>query len=257
MNPSNLYPPQPASALSEALRKPNSNPMRESIVETIPVHHRLSIEGAAPLPSISHSCRFGKPSSLPHPRAPFLSSQQGPKDKLSSMPVVKLPESVTSINTKSPSSSQYGSLRESRFTHLQHDHILGRTSLSNSSSFGPCTRNSPVLHDTEASLNSKMNIRTDPSCQYRNELLCELPPLSSSLTALDVMTRISETTFIGMTSKDLAAKASPPLPQSCLQQNPANLVSKNQLGVILSYDNDEINGNPDTFEAFDFELDEE
>jgi len=47
--------------------------------------------------------------------APFLSSREGPTNKLASMPEFQLPESVASSNQALSSSVQYGSLRESRF----------------------------------------------------------------------------------------------------------------------------------------------
>mmetsp|Transcript_27492 Transcript_27492/g.50037 ORF Transcript_27492/g.50037 Transcript_27492/m.50037 type:complete len:468 (+) Transcript_27492:76-1479(+) len=75
----------------------------------------------------------GVAASLPtHLGAPFLSSREGPTNKLASMPEFQLPESIASSNQALSSSSvqvQYGSLRESRF----HSGV-GASSTSSSSS---------------------------------------------------------------------------------------------------------------------------
>jgi len=112
-----------ASALSAALR--NSDPLGELRVGSLTMHmrHPSASRGSSihRQHTQSNSCgNFEGSVSLPQPRAPFLSSREGPKKILSSMPEVTLPESAVSAYPQS-STSQYGSLRESRFVRSPHD----------------------------------------------------------------------------------------------------------------------------------------
>eukprot|EP00550_Attheya_septentrionalis_P010687 CAMPEP_0198303030 /NCGR_PEP_ID=MMETSP1449-20131203/56679_1 /TAXON_ID=420275 /ORGANISM="Attheya septentrionalis, Strain CCMP2084" /LENGTH=470 /DNA_ID=CAMNT_0044005511 /DNA_START=825 /DNA_END=2237 /DNA_ORIENTATION=- len=92
------------------------------MVGSVPRHaSSLSMRGG----SLIHRGRLGAGGarSLPPPRAPFLSSQTDPNDRLHSMPVMSLPECAESISSSVDDDGQlgtsfqksYGSLRESSF----------------------------------------------------------------------------------------------------------------------------------------------
>ena len=137
---------------------------------------------------------------------------------LPSMPEVALPESSVSMNAKLLSSFQYGSLRESRSCGL------GCVTNDNSKYCTKGLRNKSVN-----GLHPKLGTATQKEYEiWVSELA---PPLSSSLTALDVLTRV---------------KTSPNVPID--GQNEPDQLTKNE-----EHCNDDFN--PDTFEAFDFEFD--
>ena len=76
--------PYGASALSAALR--DSDSLGELRVGSLPMHLRRPGRGVARYNrqgGLSGSGQFLGPQSLPPPRAPFLSSKEGPEDKLS------------------------------------------------------------------------------------------------------------------------------------------------------------------------------
>lgn len=132
------------------------------------------------------------------------------------MPEVALPESSVSMNAKLLSSFQYGSLRESRSCGLG------------------CVTNDNSKYCTKGLRNKSVNgpkLGTATQKEYEIRVSELAPPLSSSLTALDVLTRV---------------KTSPNVPID--GQNEPDQLTKNE-------ENGNDDSNPDTFEAFDFEFD--
>lgn len=87
-------------------------------------------------------------------------------------------------------------------------------------------------------------------------------PLSNSLTALEVLTQIRKLpmTHNEMVNIELPKKATP-VGNNILQRNRSQQLHTRftppqySVAGMLSHDNDDHHANPDTFEAFDFELD--
>lgn len=195
----------------------------------------------------SSNQQFIGSASLPAPNAPFLSSREGPKDKLRSMPEVILPESTLS----NVNSIQYGSLRESSSS-LQYGSLRDRGGIGNY--FNANNKEGEVLLSS-SSKNSQTNSNSDAADERRRKQGSsdnnsnKTTSLSSSLTALSILTRIKE----------------PPDESGSMQQQKNN---NNDNGVVIDdrpmnddepMEKEEEDGggedaNPDTFEAFDFEI---
>ena len=195
----------------------------------------------------SSNQQFIGSASLPAPNAPFLSSREGPKDKLRSMPEVILPESTLS----NVNSIQYGSLRESSSS-LQYGSLRDRGGIGNY--FNANNKEGEVLLSS-TSKNSQTNSNSDAADERRRKQGSsdnnsnKTTSLSSSLTALSILTRIKE----------------PPDESGRMQQQMNN---NDDNGVVIDdrpmnddepMEKEEEDGggedaNPDTFEAFDFEI---
>lgn len=193
----------------------------------------------------SSNQQFIGSASLPAPNAPFLSSREGPKDKLRSMPEVILPESTLS----NVNSIQYGSLRESSSSSLQYGSLRDRGGIGN---YFNANKEGEVL---SSSKNSQTNSNSDAADERRRKQGSsdnnsnKTTSLSSSLTALSILTRIKE----------------PPDESGSMQQQMNN---NDDNGVVIDdrpmnddepMEKEEEDGggedaNPDTFEAFDFEI---
>ncbi|KAL7460035.1 hypothetical protein ACHAXS_000503 [Conticribra weissflogii] len=141
------------SSLSLALGEADSTGGEDMMVGSLPMHLRRSGRGVAGSSKNSRrqtrqqgglggSGIFMGPQSLPPPRAPFLSSRVGVEDKLSSIPPMALPESVTS-NDPIASSVPYGSLRESRFAHPQQRGLSQNDNFGTSSSHATMAPSTP------------------------------------------------------------------------------------------------------------------
>ena len=194
----------------------------------------------------SSNQQFIGSASLPAPNAPFLSSREGPKDKLRSMPEVILPESALS----NVNSIQYGSLRESSSS-LQYGSLRDRGGIGNY--FNANNKEGEVLLSS-SSKNSQTNSNSDAADEGRRKQGSsdnnnKTTSLSSSLTALSILTRIKE----------------PPDESGSMQQQMNN---NDDNGVVIDdrpmnddepMEKEEEDGggedaNPDTFEPFDFEI---
>ena len=192
----------------------------------------------------SHQQFIGS-ASLPAPNAPFLSSREGPKDKIRSMPEVVLPESALSQHN----SIQYGSLRETSSSFQQYGSLRDRGGIGNYINANKEGGGEEVL-----SYNSQNNSNADERRKQGidNNNNRTITPLSSSLTALSILTRIKE----------------PPDESSSMQQQKTkNNIDDNGVDDDRPMMNDEPmekeeeddggggeDANPDTFEAFDFEI---
>ena len=206
-------------------------------------HHRHRPRPAYSASGASAGSQFVGSASLPPPRAPFLSSRgwgQGGVG-LSAMPEVTLPESVVASSTDY-GSVQYGSLRESRF--------LGGRSPSSRRPRGP-------LAEAVGRVDSYGGAPTEFA-----------HTLGGSITGLDILTRTKESQM--MTNYNARAE------NNGLENDaPSNGNESSRLndGSRLPYDDgvspaqnniteggssfdnyNQQHGSPDTFEAFDFEL---
>mmetsp|Transcript_15389 Transcript_15389/g.32389 ORF Transcript_15389/g.32389 Transcript_15389/m.32389 type:complete len:428 (+) Transcript_15389:84-1367(+) len=141
------------SALSLALGEADSIGGEDMMVGSLPMHLRRSGRGVGGSSrnsrrqtrqqgGLSGSGIFMGPQSLPPPRAPFLSSRAGVEDKLSSIPPMALPESVSS-NDPIASSVPYGSLRESRFAYPQQRGLSQNDNFGTSSSHAKMASSNP------------------------------------------------------------------------------------------------------------------
>jgi hypothetical protein len=222
------------------------------------VVHRYQLGPDSAASGASAGNQFIGSASLPPPRAPFLSSKGwGPEGGLSAMPEVTLPESAVASSTDG--SVHYGSLRESRF--------LGGMSPS------PYPRpRGPGAAWAHPSLGPPVGVAGRDSGLGVDRHGCapseiaRAPP--SSITALDILTRTKESQT--MTKYNAAAEN-----VDFCNDTPSNGSESSRLndGSRLPFDDDlsptqnntkegsssfdhynQQHGSPDTFEAFDFEL---
>ena len=206
-------------------------------------HHRHRPRPAHSASGASAGGQFVGSASLPPPRAPFLSSRGWGRGGigLSAMPEVKLPESVVTSSTDY-GSVQYGSLRESRF--------LGGRSPSSRRPRGPL-----------AEAVGRVDSHGGAPSEFAHTLV-------SSITGLDILTRTKEsqmmTNYNARAENDGLENDAPSNGNESSRQNDGSRlpyddgVSPAQNNITeggSSFDNyDQQHGSPDTFEAFDFEL---
>mmetsp|Transcript_33322 Transcript_33322/g.60038 ORF Transcript_33322/g.60038 Transcript_33322/m.60038 type:complete len:245 (-) Transcript_33322:229-963(-) len=117
--------------------------------------------------------------------------------------------------------------------------------------------NGPMQRDVVSSI-----VGNQVDNEERYETRVELAPLSSSLTALEVLTQIK---ILPMTHNETVniepPKKATSVGNNILQQNGSQQLHTRltppqySLAGMFSHDNDDHLANPDTFEAFDFELD--
>jgi hypothetical protein len=201
-------------------------------------------------------------SSLPPPRAPFLSSRGGAEDRLSTMPEVTLPESAMASSTDN--SIQYGSLRESRFMGgRSHQRGAGLYS-SPRLPIDIVERNmGGDINSSNAGLSAQGQFVNDYDGVIRGASSEISPSLIGSITALDILTRTKETQITncdatagdgGYENASSNGNEASRLNESQRPFNDGVSPSENLDGGS-SFDNyDQQQSNPDTFEAFDFEL---
>ncbi|KAL3769217.1 hypothetical protein ACHAW5_001949 [Stephanodiscus triporus] len=201
-------------------------------------------------------------SSLPPPRAPFLSSRGGAEERLSTMPEVTLPESAMASSTDN--SIQYGSLRESRFMGgRSHQRGAGLYS-SPRLPIDIVERNmGGDINSSNAGLTAQGQFVNDHDGGIRGASSEIAPSLIGSITALDILTRTKESQLTnrdatagdgGYESASSNGKEASRLSESQRPFNDGVSPSENLDGGS-SFDNyDQLQSNPDTFEAFDFEL---
>jgi hypothetical protein len=196
---------------------------------------------------------FPGPSSLPVPRAPFLSSRRWDVDadrRLSDMPEVRLPESALTAISHGGPSLHCGSLRESRYHH-GGDGTMGGAGMGGGPS-SSWTTSSTFRHpaanddDLDCAADAFVVVNSGEDVTTRG---------TGIVTALDVLTRTSGSSSRGPTAyNDNDGTAVEDGPSTIAPRSKPPRTDDRAPSFDDNYYDKRHHANPDTFEAFDLEL---